>query len=220
MFKRLGFVLIAATAIALPYIASSSPDWWNSLTSSGGESGKDKKEGGPKVEVSVPPGHVAALTAVGPAPAAPVKPRGVEGYSATNLGEVIQFDGSPAWVMARWPRVTAALAELDLQGYRVPLVSGTAEDDIAGSLTYYFDKNQRIARITFHGTTGNPRKLVALLTSRYNFELQQAPDPSWQLYQVKWNGKALSELKIQPARVVRADQPFARYEVDLAMKRP
>jgi uncharacterized protein DUF6690 len=136
------------------------------------------------------------------------------------LGEVLQFNGTPSWVMARWPRVTASLAELDLQGYRVPLVTGTGEDDLAGSLTYYFDKEQHVAYINFHGTTGDPRKLVSLVMSRYSFVRQSTDDPSLALYQVKWNGKPLSELRIRTARVLRADQPHARYEVDLAMKRP
>ena len=122
--------------------------------------------------------------------------------------------------MARWPRVTSGLAELDLQGYRVPLVTGTAEDDLAGSLTYYFDKNQHVAFINFKGTTGNPRKLISLVMSRYRFLPQKTDDPGLALYQVKWNGQPQSELRIRTARVVRANQPHARYEIDLAMKRP
>jgi len=122
--------------------------------------------------------------------------------------------------MQRWERVSAGLADIDLQGYRVPLVTGTADDDLAGSLTYYFDKQQKVQRITFHGTSGNPRKLVTLLTGRYGFLRQSTDDPSLYLYQVKWNGKPTSELRIKPARVVRADAPHSRFEIELAMKRP
>ncbi len=146
--------------------------------------------------------------------------RNLEGAPTRGLEEVLQFEGTPAWVMARWPRVTAGLAELDLQGYRVPLVSGTGSDDLAGSLTYYFNKDQKIERIIFHGTTGDPRKLIALVTSKYHFSHEATSDPSLSLFQAKWNGKPHSELRIRPARVVRADQPHVRFEVDLAMKRP
>ena len=52
-------------------------------------------------------------------------------------------------------------AELDLQGYRVAYVSGTAETDIAGSLSYYFDNTHRLRRIAFNGTTGDARRLVS-----------------------------------------------------------
>jgi hypothetical protein len=37
---------------------------------------------------------------------------------------------------------------------------------------------------------------------------------------VKWNGKPISELRVQTARVLRADQRNLSYKVDLAMKRP
>ena len=81
----------------------------------------------------------------------------IEGYGTYDLGEVINFGATPSWIMTRWPRVTVGLAELDMQGYRVPLVTGTKYDDLAGSLTYYFDQDQRVKLIHFRGTTGDPR---------------------------------------------------------------
>jgi hypothetical protein len=216
MFKRLMFLSIMIAAVGVPYLASSSSDWLKSFK------GQFSAETGTKTAATTnapafepAPGHGAPAT-----PTAALKSRPVEGFGAHDLGEVLQFNGTPSWVMARWPRVTASLAELNLQGYRVPLVTGTAEDDLAGSLTYYFDKDQHVAHINFHGTTGDPRKLVSLVVSRYSFVRQPSDDPSLSLYQVKWNGKPLSELRIRPAHVVRADQPHSRYEVDLAMKRP
>ncbi len=109
--------------------------------------------------------------------------------------------------MARWPRVTTGLAQPDLQGYRVPLVTGTAESDLAGSLTYYFDNQQQVKFITFHGVTGDPRKIVGLVVQKYGFRPEQTDDPSLGMYLVKWNGKPISELRVQTARVLRADQP-------------
>ena len=217
MFKRLLFLLVMMAAVGLPYLATSSSDWLGSLGLGTTPNGKPSTAAGR--DGSRTTSAYALGVSTKPDPFG--KPTGpIEGFRAQNLGEVLQFEGTPAWVMARWPRVTAGLAELDLQGYRVPLVTGTAQDDLAGSLTYYFDKNQRMEFINFHGTTGDPRKLIALMTSRYSFLPQQTQDPSLTLYQVKWNGKPLSELRVRPARVVRADQPHARYEVDLAMKRP
>jgi hypothetical protein len=213
MFKRMFFLLIIMGAVGLPYLMSSSSSWWNTSSPTPTNTGEAK---GPATASFAPSSP--AATKNGSTAAA--KPVAIEGFGAADLGEVLQFDGTPAWVMSRWPRVTAGLAELDLQGYRVPLVSGTSQGDLAGSLTYYFDKNQRISFITFHGTTGDPRKLVSLVASRYRLALQKTDDPSLSLYQLKWNGKPVSELRIRTARVVRADQPFARYEVDLALKRP
>ena len=99
-----------------------------------------------------------------------------------------------AWVLGAGLRVTAGLPDADLQGYRVPLVTGTREDDLAGSLTYYFNKNQRCQRITFQGTTGDARKLAAYLMRRYGFKQQVSSDPNLYLYQIRWNGLPLSEL--------------------------
>jgi hypothetical protein len=220
MFKRFFFMFVMMAAVGVPYLVTSSSDWWNTLSArylGGGTDGKaaaaDGSKAGAPPQAGSPQGGAAKTDTV-------MRPLPVEGFGAQDLSQVLQFDGTPAWVMARWPRVTAGLAELDLQGYRVALVSGTADDDLAGSLTYYFDKSQRIARISFHGTTGDPRKLISLVSSRYHFVQQQTDDPSLSLFQVKWNGKPLSELRIRPARMLRADQPRSRYEVDLAMKRP
>jgi hypothetical protein len=209
MIKRSFFLIIMIMAFGLPYLLTSSSDWWNALTSQRG-SEEDAKTAA----------LASGIGARGAVTDGTTKPLPPEGYDTRDLAEVIRFDGTPAWVVNRWPRVTAGLAELDLHGYRVPLVTGTRDDDLAGSLTYYFDKDQKVAFISFHGTTGDPRKIVTLVTSQFKMTPQACNDPGLALYQVKWNGKPQSELRIRPARVVRADQPRARYEVDLAMKRP
>lgn len=224
MLKRFFFLSFMMGMVGVPYVLSSSSEWWKSLTSRFSSSAASDKAPSPGDGLA-PGGHSPGyLTAIEQGRAAQVGStstnRHIEGAPAKNLEEVLQFEGSPAWVMARWPRVTAGLAELDLQGYRVPLVSGTGQDDLAGSLTYYFNKSQKIERIIFHGTTGDPRKLITLVTSKFSFLHEPTSDPSLSLFQAKWHGKPHSELRIRPARVLRADQPNARYEVDLAMKRP
>ena len=64
---------------------------------------------------------------------------------------------------------STGLTYLQLQGYRVPLVTGTTLADVAGSLTYYFNAQQRVQRITFRGTTGDPSVLATLLAQRLSF---------------------------------------------------
>lgn len=136
------------------------------------------------------------------------------------LEDVLRFDVTTAWVLANWPRVSAGLAELDLQGYRVPLVTGTQEVDVAGSLTYYFNSQQRVERITLFGSTGDAGKLVALLESRFGFQRMVVPEPNQFVYQVKSFGKVKSELRMRPVPVVRKDVPYARFEVALLLERP
>jgi hypothetical protein len=215
MLKRLFFLSFMMAAVGVPYLMTASSGWLDSLKS-GFTSDANGTPPAPGVAPPATPGaHPAAF---GAAPATPTR-QPIEGYTVHDLADVLQFDGTPGWVMARWPRVTSGLAAVDLQGYRVPLVTGTGAGDLAGSLTYYFNKEQRIEHITFHGTTGDPRKLIALVTQRYHLEPQKTDDPSLTLYQVKWNGKPQSELLIRPMRVLRADQPNARYEIDLALMR-
>ena len=146
--------------------------------------------------------------------------RSPQNVPVRNLDDVFRFDVTTSWVLGHWPRVSAGLAELDTQGYRVPLVTGTGEADLAGALTYYFNPKQQIERITFNGTTGDTRRLVTLLSSRFGFRRETTDDASLFLYQVKDNRQVISELRIKPSRIVRNDAPHSRFEVALRIQRP
>jgi len=128
-----------------------------------------------------------------------------------TLPEVLRFDISPGWVMERFPRVTTVLADTQLDGLRVPLVTGTAPSDIAGTLTYSFDRYQRLQRLTVHGTTGDATRFMAQLQQQYH--MQQVPALGGVLYVLSWNGKATSIVHIEPAAVIYADSPYARFTV-------
>lgn len=212
--------MLLVGAVGIPYVSTSSGSLWDKV-SGVWRSKPDQSAGPEQVASKLSPGKAAARPAAGTSRSSiPVQPIATTRSTVAQLSEVLRFDITPDWVMSRWPRVSAGLAELDQQGYRVPLVTGTAQDDLAGSLTYYFSRQQQLERIVFHGATGDPRKLVGLVTSEYDFRRQPTDDPALYLYQVRWNGKPWSELRIRPARVLRADVPHARFEVDLAMKRP
>lgn len=218
MIRRVFMITTLASAVGVPYMLSSASGWWTSA-----KSRLSQMSIGSTTAETQPADSAAENTyAMLDAPTLPTtrKATPIEGYGTYDLAEVLNFDGSPGWVMSRWPRVTVGLAELDMQGYRVPLVTGTGQDDLAGSLTYYFDAKQHVKLIHFSGTTGNPQKLVGLVMSRYGLQPQSTPDPSLMLYQRKWNGKPVSELQVRTARVVRADQPYSRFRVELALKRP
>jgi hypothetical protein len=123
--------------------------------------------------------------------------------------------------MQRWPRVSTGLPYLQLQGYRVPLVSGTSLRDVAGSLTYYFNTAQQVERITLRGATGDPSALVAILAGRYHFARRLTNDPGVVLYEtVDSSNQPAGSLKIRSAKVIKANQPYSRFEVELVMDRP
>ncbi len=143
-----------------------------------------------------------------------------DGAPSPSLDEVLRFNVSVEWVMQRWPRVSTGLTYLQLQGYRVPLVTGTSLTDVAGSLTYYFNAGQQVQRITFRGTTADPSGLVNLVTSRFHFARRLTNDPGIVLYEaVDADNRLSGTLKIRSAGVVKASQPYTRFVVDLAMDR-
>jgi len=145
----------------------------------------------------------------------------IAGPPTTDFGEVFRFDVSPHWVVGRWPRVVTGLAQLQLSGHRVPLVTGTQPTDLAGALTYYFDNTQTCQRITFRGTTGDPSRLIEFLARRYRFAHQQANDPALFLYKaVDRNNQMLGSAEIRAAWNISAEQPYRRFEVKLQLERP
>ena len=64
------------------------------------------------------------------------------------------------------------------------MLTGTAEDDLAGAMTYYFDPRQKVQRITFQGTTGDPGKLIRLLTEQFRFGRHLTNNPGLFRYEV------------------------------------
>jgi hypothetical protein len=159
-----------------------------------------------------------AWSAPAEAPAASPPAPQLAGPPVNDLREIFRFDISPSWVTSRWSRVSTTLASLDLEGFRVPLVTGGGVDDLAGSLTYYFDQQNRVQRITFHGYTGDHRKLVSVATQC--FGLRPEATLGGGLYLAKWNGVPTSVLRISRAAVVRSNAPHAQLQVLLELNRP
>lgn len=137
-----------------------------------------------------------------------------------SLAEALHFDVTVPWITQHWPRVSTGLPHLQLQGYRVALVTGTELTDVAGSLTYYFDARQQVQRITLRGATGDPRVLIGLLADRFHFVRRLTNDPGIALYEaVDSNDRPSGKLKIRSAGVIESSKPYTRYEVDLVVDR-
>jgi hypothetical protein len=208
--RILFYVLILVAAGALPYVSSE----WRKASRPLGADATELAETAPPT----------AATAAGPAGASPsillATPTSVPKIGEPPLvaiEEAIRFDVTTPWLFSRWPRVTTGLPDGQLQGYRVPLVTGTREDDLAGSLTYYFDVHQVCKRITFQGTVGDPRRITSHVISRFGLPQQKGDDPGLQIFQSRWNGKPVSELRIKAAPVVKSNAPHARYDVQLTL---
>jgi hypothetical protein len=145
----------------------------------------------------------------------------LEGPAVSDLAEVLRFDITPAWLIERWPRVmNARHAAGDLQAYRVPLVTGPKPGDMAGALTYYFDEEQKLAKIQFQGTTGDANPLANFLIRQYGFERRMAGDPSQMLYDVRRDGRAVGQLVVRNSPLIDASLPQNRFRVELLLQRP
>jgi hypothetical protein len=225
MFRHTMFyMLVLCAAVGIPYLSSEMQKGGQSAAASPAAAitpisdTSKPAEAAPIAATAVDQPRIAAIPAAfGTVP--PASPT-TDLPPMVELAEALRFEVTPPWVLGRWPRVTAGLPDAEMQGYRVPLVSGTAEDDIAGSLTYYFNNRSKCVRITLQGTTGDARKIVAIVTQRFGFKQQASPEPGLYLYQVRWNGSAMSELHIRPSRVVRSNSPLSRFEVLLALNNP
>lgn len=226
MFKRhVSMVAMLSAATSLPYFMSSEFQTGSAKSESAKGAAEHGQDGSaenlarpPYASIGLGANHDDGAAAPWrDTPLAPTTARA--SVTSADLGQVLNFAVTPAWVLTQWPRVSASLAELDLQGYRVPLVTGTGEDDLAGSLTYYFDREQRVAWITFSGSTGDPRRLIGLVTARFGFRRDASDDPAVVVYCVKWNNKPRSELRIRPVQIVRANEPRSRYQVELSIRK-
>ncbi len=72
-------------------------------------------------------------------------------------------------------------------------------------------------KITFTGTTGDPRRATALLIKNFGFQSFPSDQPGVDRYQIRWNGTANSELTIRPVAILRSSTPYDRYQVQLSV---
>jgi hypothetical protein len=155
---------------------------------------------------------------LGALPANPQATPSFTGGMIPDLREVMRFDITPDWVIGRFSRVTTVLADTRLQGLRVPIVTGTAASDIAGTLTYYFDHKHTLQRLTVHGFTGDPGKIVGIMTGPYGLESNPALEAG--VYTKRWNGVPVHFLRLTHAPVVYSDAVHQKYTVFLELNQP
>jgi hypothetical protein len=219
--RSLAVPTLLAASVAVPYVATNAPDWkqqWNTPPAAGAVGGPTAP---PLLGNDVLQRPVPSSTMPG-GPGATLFPTQtpLEGTPAVSLGEVFRLDVTKDWVYARWPRKTTALAELDLYGVRVPLVTGAQLTDVAGSLTYYFGPEGRLRLISFRGRTGDTTQLVQLVMQRFGLQPQSTLVAGEQLFQIRDGEKVLSSLRTRPAPVLWASSPHDSFSVELDLQDP
>ena len=140
------------------------------------------------------------------------------GSNVPDLRAVIRFDITPDWVIGRFHRVTTVLADLSLEGLRVPIVTGTRADDIAGTLTYYFDNTGKLQRLTIHGFTGDPRRFAQTMATGYGMQRERALEAG--VFTKRWNGHPVHFMRLTHAPVVYSDAVHQKFTVFLELNQP
>lgn len=205
-------LMMLGASVAVPYAVGNHSQLLGTFSSSGKSSGASLPSGVPGEDPLLATGDPLAVLYPSGAP--------LEGPPAATLEEVFRFDVTREWVLSRWPRKSVVPGEDSLIGLRVPLVSGTSIDDVAGSLTYYFNAAGQVQHIAFQGTTGDPQRLVRLIVGRFSLLPQTSAMPGEHVYQKRWNGRPQSELVVRPAALIWSSSPHSTFDVELALERP
>lgn len=142
----------------------------------------------------------------------------VGGGAVNDLREVLRFDIVPGWLPQRFARVSTVTSNVQMDGLRVPLITGTQPKDIAGTLTYYFDASQSVKRINLHGLTGDPTQLANLMVQYYQLKPEQSL--GGQLFTTRWNNRITSVLQVAPAPIIYAGADHSKYVIFLELNQP
>jgi hypothetical protein len=157
------------------------------------------------------------LKSATPAAASPAPTPVVASPATVPIEEALRFDVAPEWVTGRWPHVTSVIGDSEHLGLRVVLVSGTTPTDVAGSLTYYFNQQHQLQRITLYGVTGDPSRLVNYTVGKFSLRPTQTKELG--LYYGGDLNEPTSLLKLTAVPEIRPEAPLARVQVTLDLKR-
>ena len=143
--------------------------------------------------------------------------RRANGPPGITLGDVLRFDITPNWLKQNWNRVTTQLTDPDLHGIRVPYCSGYDVHDFTGSLSYYFNRQNRVERITMFGFMGDAEPLAALLEQRFGFKRYASVGPG--LYMLYQGDRPLGVLRIEDSTISQM-QSGQNYQVHVEINLP
>jgi hypothetical protein len=133
------------------------------------------------------------------------------------LDEALRFDVTPEWVTGRYTQVSSVIGDSDHLGLRVALVSGTTPTDVAGSLTYYFNQQHQVERLTLYGVTGDHSRLAELMVGKFSLRPTQTKELG--LYYGGDVNVPTSMLKVAALPIVRPEAPLAKAQVTLDLRK-
>jgi hypothetical protein len=207
---------LLGAAVGVPYVADNASDWQKQLQGTGAPVQTVSNQYPTTPTFNIPP----RMNPASPGDHIYSSPAPLEGIPTYSLAEVLRMDVSKEWVYSRWARKSTGLAEPELFGIRVPLVSGTRMTDVAGSLTYYFDLQGQVQKIRLVGKTADTSELANLLTSRFGLQPATPMFAGEQAFRVEDQGVIESELVTRPDSVLWTTSPHNSFSVELELNRP
>ncbi len=140
-----------------------------------------------------------------------------EGGQISSFNRIFQCGAPRSWVQRTYDDASRTMDQ-QREGLRVTLVTGDKLEDLAGSLTYWFDRQGRVERITFQGVTGNPAKLVSFAHRSQKMVARGCERDAIFVRDGK-NGP-LHLLHISRLPFVNVQTQYGRYEVTLELNQP
>ena len=140
-----------------------------------------------------------------------------DGGQISSFNRIFQCGAPRSWVQRTYDDASRTMDQ-QREGLRVTLVTGDRLEDLAGSLTYWFDRQGRVERIRFQGVTGNPAKLVSFANRSHKMVARGCERDAIFVRDGK-NGP-LHLLHISRLPFVNVQTQFGRYEVTLELNRP
>ncbi|MEO1497696.1 MAG: DUF6690 family protein [Planctomycetota bacterium] len=215
MTRNLAMVGLLGAAVGGPYVVSQSPSWspaWGPNTPVSQQVGQ-----------TVNPSLLARPSAEAPrGPGSEVyrRPAPFEGRIQRSLNEVLRWEITKGWVFRSWDRKSTGLADSELFGVRVPVVTGRGMADVAGALSYYFDSQGTLQRIRLVGTTADTNGVAHLAATRFGLRRRVSASPGDQLFQAEENGQVRSQLRTRPEAVLWGTSPHNSFRIELEANRP
>ncbi|TWT42847.1 DUF6690 family protein [Botrimarina hoheduenensis] len=207
---------LLGAAVGGPYLISNAPEGWPTATTNASQ-----------VAVEAPPTIDPRLLARpeiegphGPGSQIYRRPAPLEGRVHRSLDEILRWEINKDWVFATWDRKSTGLADPELFGVRVPVVTGHAMTDVAGALSYYFDAAGQLQRIRLVGTTADTTQLAQIVSSRFAMQRRVSLSPGEQLFQANEENRVRSELRTRPEAVMWGTSPHNSFRVELEVNRP
>lgn len=136
----------------------------------------------------------------------------------TNFAEVIRLDANSAWVKSRWDRISVFSTGDGLTAFRCDLVTGVNQGDLHGCLSYFFDRQDKVARISFRGWCGDPTPIRNFATTMWQLEPKNGQSSSVFLAR-SWR-ITRGALILQNAPIIRRDQPQEQVAVFFEVAAP